>query len=352
MLIIVFILIISIFVELIGEKKIIIEDFEVALDLQNAGFTKKVVGNLLIDNINNIKVKSKDFSNKLDIKTLRDEDVLKIQIPTTGISVRQFISLIRNLIPFIERDYVYGEIFSLKDNIKLSISIDNSPRELFIVEKSTDLENDLKELLIKAAEKIYSQKQPETLLRYYYYEYHEQKNNRTIWNEKGKPILKDILKTGDNFKRLKVYLLSSIILANENNYKDAFKNLKEAEKINFKNPEIYDIQGRIHAKIYNEEKVQNINHYSYDNAIVSYQKAIKNSEFTGKCYPRAYKNLGNIIKDKTSEKSRKGYKQTGFKNKKEFEDHIYKNFEKAIEKYDWSINCDESYVPAYRERRC
>ncbi len=148
----------------LNKDTIIIEPFQVPLDLEKQNITGQAIVNKLIDQIENIKTKADTAYKKFDVSLAIYDFPLEIVIPGSGISLK---SLLQNVKNFLGRKQtrITGEVV-LNKKLYLTIRVQGEPSKTF----SGELE-DLDNIMGQAAQYVLKYTQPYLLAFYLYYNY-------------------------------------------------------------------------------------------------------------------------------------------------------------------------------------
>ncbi|MBK8982452.1 MAG: tetratricopeptide repeat protein [Ignavibacteria bacterium] len=144
---------------------VVIEVFQVPLDLERQNITGQAIVSKLMDNIKDIESKADTAFPLLDYNPVMYDSQLEIVIPGSGISLKSLIQNVKNFLGK-KQTRITGEVVLADKKIYLTTRILGKPSRTF----SGDL-TDLDKILYDAARYVLIFTQPYMLAYYYYYSY-------------------------------------------------------------------------------------------------------------------------------------------------------------------------------------
>jgi len=152
----------------LNKDSVIIEAFQVPMELEKNNLTGQAIANKLIDQIENIKANADTSFKKFDVTTVYYDTQLEMVIPGSGISLKSLMNNVKNFLGK-NQTRISGEVL-LNKKLFLTIRVKGEPSKTF----SGELD-DLDSLLADAAKYILKYTHPYLLAYYLYYNYSENK---------------------------------------------------------------------------------------------------------------------------------------------------------------------------------
>ena len=301
--------------DLFKEKPIHIEPFEIPHDLENQGYSGRVIANKLIDKLNEIGEKSKSSLMKtygysyriVQSGSSRTEQVislelekfvpswtekkqLDIEVPGVGISLNSISQFIKGL--FGKKPItVTGEIVRYNNKLIWTIRVGEKSSKL------SEGEN-LDDILYQAAEQVYKCLKPTILAEYYFI------NKKDV---DCLEIIKLIISKEPKGDDVLAYSLWGYIFRRQKKYMDAIEKFQKVIELD---PELAYAYGGWGGVLADQRK--------YDEATEKYKKAIELDPELA----YAYSNWGNVLAGQ-------------------------RKYDEATEKYKKAIELDPESAPAY-----
>lgn len=327
------------------KEPIHIEPFEVTRDLENQGYSGRVVANKLIDQLNEIGEKSKEKVTRIYTYSSRigrtkqtafiepsefipggsDTKQIDMEIPGARISVNSVSQFIKR---FFGKKLitVAGEVVNQDNKLFVTTRVNEKASEPFKGENLDDI-------LHQTAEHIYKCIKPFVIAQYYLANNNEPKCLETIqFIISQEPGDDDVL----------AYTLWGYILAKQQKYEEAIDKFEKATKLNLTFADVYvnwggvlveqrkydeaiekykkviDLDPRLAAFAYGVWGAVLVEQEKYDEAIEKLKKAIK----LDPKFASAYVNWGSALVEQGK-------------------------YDEAIEKYQKAIELDPRFAPAY-----
>ena len=336
-----------------NKETVIIDPFQVPLDLEKMNITGQALVNKLLDQIEIIKEKTDTSYNNLDFKPVFFDSQLEIVIPGSGISLKSLLQNFKNFLGK-KQTRISGEVVLNSGKIFLTIRVMGEPSKTFSGEIS-----ELDEILKDAAQYVLIYTQPYLLAYYLYYNYEDNKNEAL-------EMIQYTLTHDPKDDDAMAYTLDGSIKYDEGKYEESIKLYKKAIEINPKFTDAYNglAYSLFELKKYDEaEKIYTqaleidpdnaytYNYWAYlkeekgntEEALAMYKKAVmlnpNNTEFTvdyGKILLKLKKYDEALeMFDKTIELEPKNpegyyYKAEFFNEKGDYSESLF-NYKKAIE---------------------
>ena len=234
----------------LNKETVIIDPFQVPMDLEKMNITGQAVVNKLLDEIEDIKAHADTAYKQLDFKPVFYDTQLEIVIPGSGVSLK---SLLQNVKSFLgkKQTHISGEIV-LNKKLYLTIRVQGEPSKTF----SGELE-DLDNLLAQAAQYVLKYTQPYILAYYLYYNYYGRDKNEAL------DMIQYTLTHDPKDDDAMAYTLNGYIKWDEGKFDESIKFYKKAIELNPKYVDAYDGWG---YSLYDQKK--------YDEADAIYRKAV------------------------------------------------------------------------------
>ncbi|MEO8210329.1 MAG: tetratricopeptide repeat protein, partial [bacterium] len=234
----------------INKETIIIESFQVPMDLEKQNITGQAIVNKLVDQIELIKANADTAYKKLDVKPVIYDTQLEFVVPVTGISLK---SLLQNLKIFLgkKQTRISGEVVMDGKQLNLTIRVYGEPSKTFTGEL-----NELDDIMKDAAQYVLQYTQPYLLAYYLYYFY--EKKDKDAATDMIQYTLSHLPKDDDAM----AYTLEGFIMYDEERYDEAVKRFKKAIELDPMTTDAYNSW----AYILNEQKKS-------DSAIDLYKKS-------------------------------------------------------------------------------
>lgn len=154
----------------LNKDTVMIEPFQVPLDLEKQNITGQALVNKLLDQIEVIKEKADTSYKNLDFKPVFFDSQLEIVIPGSGISLKSLLQNVKNFIGK-KQTRISGEILLNSGKLFLTVRVLGEPSRTF----SGDL-SELDKLMEDAAHYILIYTNPYLLAYYLYYNYSNNRN--------------------------------------------------------------------------------------------------------------------------------------------------------------------------------
>jgi len=345
----------------LNKETVIIEPFQVPLELERQNITGQAIVNKLIDQIETIKENADTNYQGLDFKPILFDSQLEIVIPGSGISLKSLLMNVKNFLGK-KQTRITGEVVLNNKKLNLTIRVFGEPSKSFSGELD-DLDNILKD----ASRYVLKYTQPYVLAYDLYYNYQDNKDEAL---EMIQYTLTHDPKDDDPM----AYTLDGYIKWDEKKFDESIKLYKKAIEINPKYIDAYNGWGYslYDQKKYNEAaeiyrksfSIDPKNKYTFhymglnleaqgkiDSAVEMYKKTVQ----TDPSYPDVYPDYGRILlkQNKIEEAEQMFSKQTELVPKSssaftELADFYYgqKNYDKAIELYNKALELNPNYTDA------
>ena len=345
----------------LNKDTVIIEPFQVPLELERQNITGQAIVNKLIDHIEVIKENADTNYQGLDFKPILFDSQLEIVIPGSGISLK---SLLQNVKNFLGRKQtrITGEVVLNNKKLDLTIRVFGEPSKTF----SGELD-DLDEILKNASRYVLKYTQPYVLAYDLYYNYQGHK-------DEALEMIQYTLTHEPRDDDPMAYTLDGYIKWDEKNFDESIKLYKKAIEINPKYVDAYNGWG---YSLYDEKKFDEAadiyrksltidpkNKYTFhymglnleaqgktDSAVEMYKKTVQ----ADPSYPDVYPDYGRILVklNRIAEAEQMYDKQTELvpKSSAAFIDlaDFYserKEYDKALDAYNKAIELTPDYVKA------
>jgi tetratricopeptide (TPR) repeat protein len=150
-----------VYFEMMGNA-VLIEPFEVPIDLEKKGYTSKAIANKLLDQVDMIRTKATTRMERRRFSPLWYQSLPSISVPGAGISVQSIVRYMREFFGQ-ESIRIVGEVVSESNELCLTIRIRGKPAKEICKEPE-----ELNSILRTAAEHIYLHTQPFILASFLY----------------------------------------------------------------------------------------------------------------------------------------------------------------------------------------
>lgn len=234
----------------LNKDTVIIEPFQVPLDLEKQNITGQAIVNKLIDQIEDIKSHADTSYKNFNVTPLFYDTQLEIVIPGSGISLKSLLLNVKNFLGR-KQTRITGEVV-LNKKLFLTIRVQGEPSKTFSGEI-----DDLDNILGEAAKYVLKFTQPYILAFYLYYNYG---NNKEEALEMIRYSLTHAPKDDDPM----AYTLWGYITWEEGNFDESIKYYKKAIELD---PKYIDAYNGWAYSLYDEGK--------YEEAEEIYKKAYK-----------------------------------------------------------------------------
>lgn len=345
----------------LNKESVIIEPFQVPLELERQNITGQAIVNKLIDQIEIIKENADTNYQGLDFKPILFDSQLEIVIPGSGISLK---SLLQNVKNFLGRKQtrITGEVVLNNKQLHLTIRVFGEPSKTF----SGELD-DLDEILKNASRYVLKYTQPYVLAYDLYYNYQNHK-------EEALEMIQYTLSHDPKDDDPMAYTLDGYIKWDEKNFDESIKLYKKAIELNPKYTDAYNGWG---YSLYDEKKYNEAseiykkallidpkNKYTFhymglnleaqdktDSAVEMYRKSIMSDP----SYPDVYSDFGRILAkmNKNDEAEKMFEKQISLLPKSpaaysDIAEFYYglKDYDKALENFNKAIELNPDFVKA------
>jgi len=282
------------------EDKVVFEPFVIPASIEAKGYTGTLLVQEITDRINLIREQVKKSDQEKFIKIEAIDQSTKIQVPGTGVSLREITDFIRTFLGTTVRT-ISGNVVIADDQLLLTVRV---PERLGIVFKGTL--KDINALIQQSAEHILKNLDPFTLGKYYSI----QKNIPAM-----QELVKYIKASDSTSQEVAIaYLIAGLSLFDQEDYNGALREWDIATTRDPKNIIAFvyqgwalDHQGRFQEAIEKYKKVlqldpNNVSAYNnwgitlyimkeYKNAIFKFRKLIK----LAPDYPHGFNNLGYAL---------------------------------------------------------
>jgi tetratricopeptide (TPR) repeat protein len=349
----------------LNKETVIIEPFQVPLDLEKQNITGQAIVNKLVDQIEIIKANADTTYKKLDVKPTFYDSQLEILIPVSGISLKSLLQNIKNFLGK-KQTRISGEVVMNDKKLILTIRVFGEPSKTF-----TGSLDDLDDILKEAAQYILKYTQPYLLAYYLFYNYNEDDK------ESAMDMIHYALTHPPKDDDAMAYNLEGNILFEEKKYEEAIKSYKKAIELDSKSPDAYNnwaytlnVLGKTDSAIDLYKKSIGINpnyyytyHYwglaladqeKYDEAFQMFDKSIKlNPEYSdvyidyGSTLFKLQKYDEAIDKFKTAIELDPKFSETYYLLGKVYLEQ--KKYNTAIDMFEKATKLNSKYVNAYIE---
>ncbi|MFZ1322911.1 MAG: tetratricopeptide repeat protein [Ignavibacteria bacterium] len=222
MIIIAVIIVICIFVyKEFNKDKVVIEVFQVPMDLEKQNITGQAVVNKLLDNIVKIESQADTSFPLLDFNPVMYDAQMEIVIPGSGISINSLIRHVKNFLGK-KQIKITGEIVLSDKKINLTTRIVGEPSMTF----TGDL-NTIDSLIYESAKYIILYTQPYMLAYYYYYSYGSDHLNTKLAMDMINHSITHPPETDD----VMAYTLYGYILSDQEKYEESINMYENALEI-------------------------------------------------------------------------------------------------------------------------
>lgn len=235
----------------LNKETVIIDPFQVPLDLEKQNITGQAIVNKLIDQIEIIKEKADTSYKNLDFKPVFFDSQLEIVIPGSGISLKSLLQNFKNFLGK-KQTRISGEVVLIGGKVFLTIRVMGEPSKTYSGEIS-ELDNILKD----AAQYVLIFTQPYILAYYLYYNYEDNK-------EEALEIIQFTLSHDPKDDDAMAYTLDGSIKYDEGKFEESIKLYKKAIEID---PEFTDAYNGWAYSLFEMKK--------YDEAEKIYKKALE-----------------------------------------------------------------------------
>ena len=286
----------------LNKDTVIIEPFQVPLELERQNITGQAIVNKLIDQIEIIKENADTNYQGLDFKPILFDSQLEIVIPGSGISLKSLLQGVKNFLGK-KQTRITGEIVMNNKKLVLTIRVFGEPSKSF----SGELD-DMDRILQDASRYILKYTQPYILAYDLYYNYRDNK-------EEALEMIQYTLTHEPKDDDPMAYTLDGYIKWDEKDFEESIKLYKKAIELNPKYTDAYNGWGYslYEQKKFNEASaiyrkaltIDPNNKYSFhymgmnyeaqdkmDSADMMYKKTIKSDPG----YPDVYTDYGNFLK--------------------------------------------------------
>lgn len=222
MIIIAVIIVICLFVyKEFNKDKVVIEVFQVPMDLEKQNITGQAVVNKLLDNIIKIESQADTSFPLLDFNPVMYDAQMEIVIPGSGISINSLIRHVKNFLGK-KQIKITGEIVVSDKKLLMTTRIVGEPAMTY----TGDL-NSIDSLIYESAKHIILYTQPYMLAYYYYYSYGSDHLNKELAMEMinysitQPPVTDDVM----------AYTLYGYILSDQGKYEESINMYENALEI-------------------------------------------------------------------------------------------------------------------------
>lgn len=187
---------------------LVVKPFSVPPDLAGRGLTGEAVAGLVLDRVRSLQLATDSARPAASYKNAWTEEDLKLEIPSTGLTVSDVQRLIGR---FGQKTEVSGEVFRTDAGLSLNVRASGVDAPASVVRGS---DADVEQLLNQAAEALYAQTQP------YRYAVYLSGENR---NAEADAILARLIRNGDPMDQAWAHVAVGLVARRRQDYAGALQ---------------------------------------------------------------------------------------------------------------------------------